>query len=413
MAPEPPPTGEMFARYVSLGNSITAGYQSAGINVNLQEDAYPALLAEQMGTTFFIPELVYPGCPPPLEQIFPAPQRIEGATGSTCALRDVPLPPYLNNVAVPGAEVIDVLTNLDPASNPNPLTTLILGGRTQVQAALEVDPTFASVWIGNNDVLSAALAGNPQLITEDAAFKDRYGRMLDSLTAAPNLEGGLLVGVANVTAAPALSAGQAYLQAIPLAQQAQVAPPNLAVANSCAPSSLGGVGDQTLVPFQHGATLLQVASTLYQQMGENAPTITLDCAQDRTVTQTIEAALGAIPPEIAEAIAGTANISLLTAQEIGALQQAVASFNTYIAGQADQLGWAYLDTAPLFDAQADRIPAFPELVDNPQTPWGTDQPFGPLFSLDGVHPSSEAHQLVADAAIAAINAQYESSIPAL
>ncbi len=41
----------------------------------------------------------------------------------------------------------------------SPLTTFILGGRTQVQKAVEVDPTFATVWIGNNDVLGFALAG--------------------------------------------------------------------------------------------------------------------------------------------------------------------------------------------------------------------------------------------------------------
>ena len=33
-----------------------------------------------------------------------------------------------------------------------------------------------------------------------------------------------------------------------------------------------------------------------------------------------------------------------------------------------------------------QIPAFPELFDTPDTPWDSSQPFGPLFSLDGIHP---------------------------
>lgn len=417
MAPEAPAAGDMFTRYVAIGNSITAGFQSGGINANLQMEAYPVRLAEQMGASFFVPELRYPGCPPPLTQIFPTTQRLEGGNSGTCALRQEPLPPFVSNVAVPGAEVIDALSNLDASSNANPLTTLFLGGRTQLQAALDADPTFASVWIGNNDVLGAALAGTTALVTNQARFTDYYSQILDGLESAENLQGGLLIGVADVTAVPALSAGQAYLAAIPAAQAAQVLPPNLAVSNSCAPASMGGVGDQTRVPFQHGATLIQVATALYQQLGQNAPTITLDCAQDRTVRQTVGAAFGSvdnIPAEIEAAIAGTANISLLTAQEIGTLAQAVNDYNTFIAAQADRLGWAYLNPNELFEANAQLIPPFPELVENDQTPWGTDQPFGPLFSLDGVHPSTASHRLLTDRVIATINNHYEDvNIPSL
>ena len=134
--PEPEPNPEsdvapMFNRYVSIGNSITAGFQSAGINQELQDDAYPVLLAEQMGlelgTEFFIPRLSLPGCPPPLTQIFPVQERL-GPPDVDCALREFPLPPMLNNVAVPGAAVVDVLTNVAPSSSANVLTTLILGG---------------------------------------------------------------------------------------------------------------------------------------------------------------------------------------------------------------------------------------------------------------------------------------------
>ena len=50
--PNPPLGGEMFRSYVAIGNSITAGWQSGGINDSTQQQAYPRLLAIQMGTQY-------------------------------------------------------------------------------------------------------------------------------------------------------------------------------------------------------------------------------------------------------------------------------------------------------------------------------------------------------------------------
>jgi lysophospholipase L1-like esterase len=417
--PDQAEAGPRFESYVALGNSITAGYQSSGINGTTQEESYAVDLAAKMGTGFQIPRLRPPGCPPPLVQIFPVRERAGVPVPSGCALRAPDAPRVINNVAVPGAEVLDATNNLDEDSNANPLTTLFLGGRTQLEAALDAEPTFASVWIGNNDVLGAALAGVPEDdpdigITSQADFEARYTALLDSLRRAGTLQGGLLIGVADVTAIPALSAGQAYLQVIPQAQSVSDAvPPNLNVAGTCAPSAAGGMGDRTLVPFQHGATLLQVASALAEQLGAAAPTITLDCAQDRTVRETIEAAFDdfptGVPEEISEQIAGTADISLLTAAEIDQLQQAVQQYNALIEQQAGDRGYAYLDPNPLFAQNADRIPPFPELIDIPGNNFTPSQPFGPLFSLDGVHPSETTHKLIAEAAAQAINEEYEGA----
>ena len=60
-------TTRIFSSYVALGNSITAGYQSGGINDSTQRLSYAVLLAKQMGTRFAYPSLVMPGCPPPSE----------------------------------------------------------------------------------------------------------------------------------------------------------------------------------------------------------------------------------------------------------------------------------------------------------------------------------------------------------
>src|SRR5215831_656047 len=57
--------GGLMARYVSMGNSITAGFQSAGINDDTQLQSYAVLFAHQAGAPFFVPLLNKPGCPPP------------------------------------------------------------------------------------------------------------------------------------------------------------------------------------------------------------------------------------------------------------------------------------------------------------------------------------------------------------
>ena len=55
-----------MARYVALGNSITAGYQSGGINDSTQRRAYPALIARAFGLALRVPGAVRqgPGCAP-------------------------------------------------------------------------------------------------------------------------------------------------------------------------------------------------------------------------------------------------------------------------------------------------------------------------------------------------------------
>src|SRR3712207_8913200 len=55
-----------MARYVAIGNSITAGYQSDGINDSTQARSYAVLLAQAAGTTFRVPALNRPGCQPPI-----------------------------------------------------------------------------------------------------------------------------------------------------------------------------------------------------------------------------------------------------------------------------------------------------------------------------------------------------------
>src|SRR6185295_1095977 len=141
----------IFQSYVALGNSITAGYQSSGIVDATQQASYAKLLAAQMGTRYAYPSLAGRGCAPPVANF----QTQAGAGTITAAQRPAicdlrtatSATDILNNVAVPGARISD-LTATNGTASSNILTSLFLGGKTQVVKALEAQPTFATIWAG-------------------------------------------------------------------------------------------------------------------------------------------------------------------------------------------------------------------------------------------------------------------------
>ena len=384
------PIDPLFERYVSMGNSITAGFQSAGINDSTQSQSYAVLLANAMGSPFFPPLLNRPGCPPPFTNVFTQ-ARVSGGTPTTCALRKataVP-PPYVSNTAVPGAEVLDIYNNLDTASNSNTLTTFILGGLTQAQMMARAQPTFVSIWIGNNDVLGAATSstngGDTTKITPVAAFQTRSTAAFDAVAAA-GPRGAVVIGVANVTLIPFFSRGATYWAIKNGLVPGAAFPPTMTVDNNCAPIATGipgARGDSTLVPFPYGALLLGTA-----QAGGPA---TLSCSD--TIPRVV------VPAELRRLVA------------------TVTAYNTFDSTQAATRGWAWVNPNPLLaalaadTAQVRSFPYFPQ--NNAGDTVAVRRPFGRAFSLDAVHPSASTHKTIANALRTAINAKYGTSIPAI
>lgn len=403
----PEPQASIFTRYVSLGNSITAGFQAGGINQTTQQQAYPVLLANQMDTPFNVPALRDPGCPPPLTSLFP-PERLASVE---CALRASPTPTRINNVAVPSARVVDGITNdVSEGASPNALTTFILGGRTQAEAAAEINPTFASVWLGNNDVLTAGLTGNPNLVTPPSTFQSQYTQVIDELEAA-GVQAGVIASVANVTVTPVMSTAQAYggaeQQINQLGQQvaANDGNPNTnwgsyEVADNCGP---GQLGPQTRVAFQYGFVGLFSLALLGRD-------VELDCSDNRTLAEiygqsTLE--------QLGLSVVGP--FSILTPAETQQLLGVIQSYNTALEQIAGSRNWAFVDVNPTWNAlyaagtdtpadpSDDLVPKFPNLTPGEPT-------FGQFFSEDGIHPSAATHRLVTNLFIEAINNQYNTSL---
>ena len=390
-----PAGGELFERYVALGNSITAGFQSGGINRQLQADAYPVLLAAKANAPFGIPELAMPGCPPPLV----GPLTTTRIDTVSCAPRTFDAPDHVQNLAVPGANTGHIS---DPLGTGTFLNTLLLGGRTQIGAMQDAEPTLVSVWIGNNDALGAALSGDTSALTPVSAFQAEYDEIVAGIIAA-GPQDAILIGAANpMMVAPALQPG-AYFWAI--AQNPPPGLPTLNVSSNCAPFELSG--NPNPLAFRL-ISFIGVANAI--AAGEDP--ITIDCVDGVQIN-------GAFTPDY-----------LIDETERGTIATRIATFNTYIGQQATANGWMYVDPTAIIApalANPDNIRKCQDLatatdaqsfaaavqsscpVDLDPTTQTTF--FGSYFSFDGIHPSATAHAVVADTLAGRLNAAYGLSLP--
>jgi len=367
----------LFQSYVAIGNSITAGYQSGGIDATGQAASYANLLARQMNTRFAIPLLASVGCPPPVIN-FQTQARPTGTTSSTCALRTAAsATDVLNNVAVPGASSFDP-NDADGTPFSNILTSLFLGGKSQVQKALQADPTFATIWIGNNDVLGFALSdGRTNAatglagMTQTATFTANYDAMIAALTAgAPGIKG-VLIGVVQVANAPIMFPAAALSNAQFKGGFDAIAGTTTALDPSCTAGAGTGSLINTFLAFQI-------------RLGAHPPLIA--CVPG--------GASGAIPAPVGD-------ILVLDPTEQATIQARIDSYNTYIAAKANSLGFAYVDPNPILltlkagNTLVRQLPNF-----------ATTGTFGTGMSLDGVHPGAGVQREIANAIIPAINAKY-------
>lgn len=393
------PGGDLFARYVSMGNSITAGFQSAGINDSTQLRAYPNLVAQAANAPFNVPLLNKPGCPPPYIAPLGVGGTLGGAAAPACSFRSS-VPRVVQNLAVPGAKIGDAITqtaSADPTASFNRLQFFFLGGQTMLDAAVRAQPTLVSVWLGNNDVLGAVLAGDASQLTSVASFTTSLDSIVRGLKSIPTLQDVVVFGVVNANVIPLYQPGAFYYLSRDATGRFQGKPVNA----NCSPVNALGQPNplsQNLVSFQAVAT----------------------------------AAL----PEIN--CAGT--VLVLDAAEQATIAARVTAFNDLLKQRAQTNGWIYIDPneilAPYLnerDAQGryQRIRKCQALATATtaaqfQTAVLTSCPvpttgstasfaapgfFGSLISFDGVHPTSEAHVLIANRMIAEINRVHALQIP--
>jgi lysophospholipase L1-like esterase len=372
----------IFSSYVAIGNSLTAGYQSGGINDSTQRQSYARLLAIQMGTQYHYPSLAGRGCTPPIANGLTGALSGTGSTDKTCDLRNPTSgTDILNNVAVPGARVLDPISTSTVASNA--LTTLFLGGKTQVQKALEAKPTFATIWIGNNDVLQAGLTGfltpdntygtgSPGIVSTQAQFQTSYDAMIKQLLDSEPTLKGVLIGVVQVSGAAALTSG------------------GLIFSSTAIQGAMNKATGKTIVvhPNCSGSTSLIYLQKLLQQI-----------------------ALGVLPPYIvcekntAGFPAPVGDIFVLDAAEQATLKGVIDGYNAYISSKAAAIGFAYYDPNTLLGALRANGGIRPVMDFTSGT-----ATYGSYISLDGIHQSAAGNVAIANGLIGVINAKYSTSL---
>lgn len=410
--------GALFARYVSLGNSITAGFQSAGIVDSTQRNAYPNLLAQRAGTPFNQPLFARPGCPP----LMTAPLTPSTAA-STCVRVDTARSPAPGNLAVPGVRIADLFQI--PSGQIAQLYSLITGGKTEAQAMVDAQPTFVSAWIGNNDALSAALsgtlgplaAGADSNLTRLAPFQASVTQLANAIKQS-GAQGAVLIGVVFAdSASPLLQPGAYFYLSRDAAGKFNGKPVNA----NCSPVTALGTPN----PLAFNLVSFQIVSS----------------------------ALPEINCDPASAQGGT---FLLDAAERAVLGARIAAYNAALKAAADANGWLYVNPMDILRPELARVctatvsPGCPTgsagrynqvrkcqalpaalasgsaaaiqgavLTSCPVPPTGATATFaapnffGALISYDGVHPSTAAHVLIARSLAGSINTKYGTKLNTL
>ena len=224
-----------FEKYIALGNSLTSGYTDNALFRSAQENSYPNMLAGLMkaagGGEFKTPWMqddiggftTY-GMAGKLQL-----QIVNGAltpvpTPATGAYDNVTAGGPYQNAGVPGAKSYHLMAPGygNPAGIPtgqsNPYFARFSESPTQtvLEYAAKQDPTFFSLWIGNNDVLGYAISGgvgvdqagnvNPATygssdISDVNVVKNSINAVLNTLVTGKGAKG-VIANIPSVTSVP-------------------------------------------------------------------------------------------------------------------------------------------------------------------------------------------------------------------
>ncbi len=358
-----------FTTYVAFGDSLTAGVSNGSLVESHQSLSYPALLARQAGvSTFEQPLISQPGIPAELTLVTLIPPVLAAkATNLGAAMRLDLARPY-NNLGVPGARIVDLLTRVTDVGGPGGsgpgFHDLILRGKgTALAQGISLKPTTVTLWIGNNDVLAAAVAGRAidgVTLTPLATFQASYQTVVDALkgsgattivaanipdvTTIPFVTTIRPIVVSPTTGAPVLVNGQT----VPLLGPNGPLPANSLVTLAASPLLLKGDG----IPTALGGT------------GRGLP--------DEVILDLNEVAV------IRERVAQYNQVIATICQAAGIPVLDVNGFLTDVAVNGRMVGGVSLTSAYLS---------------------------GGLFGYDGIHPTDLGYALIANEWIRLINAR--------
>lgn len=467
-----------FSKYIALGNSLTSGYRDNALYIDGQNQSFPSMIAAQMqfagGGAFKQPLMAdnLGGIPSVgignklvLSVVNNALAPVPAAgTGATTLANIFAQGPY-QNMGVPGAKSFHLgaagygnvaglaLGQANPyfvrfSSSP---TASVIGD------AVAQAPTFFSLWIGNNDVLSYATNGgtnsstlngvttitpavyqagntNPATyrsndITDPNVVAGTITNYVNALTA--NGAKGVIANIPNVTTIP-------FFTTVPY----NPLTPALIGANVPALNAgLYGPLKQALTAFNQGNRINLLSAT------ENNPLLIVDVSLANLSAQLTAALTPSLGPQTAAAfgqiygqarqataedfvllttrsqigavVAGApptinlngisfplANQFILTKDEVAKVTTATNAYNTAIKALATTKNLAFVDA----NAKLRQLATVSGIQYN-GVRFSATFVTGGTFSLDGVHLTGRGYALIANEFITQINAQYGSTLP--
>jgi len=429
-----------FSSYVAIGNSLTAGFMDGALYNIGQNNSIAAILASSFAATV---DGNYTFNQPSIDSengfntgINPNPSNgITFGRFKLDAVARIPSPvingeaptaytgPALNNFGVPGITVGQLR---DPAAANNPFYARFAsnpGASTVLGDAIDANPTFFSLWIGNNDVLGYATSGasNGALLTSNADFQTRFTNVVTDLMTETTADGVVInipffLGLAYFQAVPkiaipitrptqrdSINAGYAqYNAGLDNAASAMaitqdeadrrkinfVLGANAFVMEDETLTDLSGLGLPSIRQAESGdITVLPLGSLLGQDLGDGVYGVQ-DAVEDRHVL---------LESEQVEIETSRQTFNGIMAQIVAANSSRLTLYDTNSSTGvfADLFGLS--DGVP--GITVDGVDLTPDFA-----------PTG-VLSTDGIHPNPRGNALIVNEIIATIEAQFGASLP--
>jgi hypothetical protein len=486
-----------FTKYVSLGNSLTSGFCDNALFKAGQEYSYPNILSQQFalvgGGAFKIPycgsdnlggltiggtiiqgtRMAFNGLtatanpsPNPNLSYAPGIYPIPGTPVNEITNPAVSAAGPYNNVGVPGAKSYHLLSpdygklSGVPVGTANPYFARFMSQASPVSMltyATAQTPTFFSLWIGNNDVLSYATSGgtgvnqtgnlNPATyggndITDPNVFASVYNNLINGMTAGGAK--GVVANIPYVTTIPFFTT--VPTNPVPLTNATQVAQLNGLFGAMNAMLIAGGktarfqtlqvsdlnpytttysktnpllisdesADDATAIyaagfagaPFNYPAATAGFLANLYKY----ARHANASGASKDYIVLTARSTIGATQPGY-PATNSTIGVTYpmpdnatITYNEAAIIKTATDAYNATISSLATAKGLAFVDANAIMSQVANGgIGSNGYLLTNTYATGGA-------FSFDGVHPCQRGYALIANKFLEAINKTYGSNL---
>lgn len=407
-------TGDLDAtRMVAMGNSLTAGIIDGGWTYDGLQHSYATQIARQIygdgrvgddpaEHQFLLGRIKDPGNPVPA-QITDSRQvgRYEDGTpvlvfnfthpeiriiDDALRVENQNAESSFNNLAVPGFTGLDVLQTasvMNVLGNINPLISLPLRNRgSQMDQALEIDPSFVMLWIGNNEALGSALSGGtkppyPDLDSDNFPAPGFHNVLNELLQPFEGTDTRLILGtVPDVTSIPfiteigvSISDGtKGYI--LNLSDESEVWNDTLSFYGTTPDGDVRAVLDTEHVLLDW---------LLMNPFNEN-------------------------PPRGLDPSNPLSDTLWLTAGQLAKIEEATDSYNHAIISAANRSGNI---------AVADINAFFNQIIADGGIDGFDPGLFGGLFSLDGVHPGKVGHAYIANEFIKVLNETFGARIAKL